>query len=362
MKKTISPEIISSASINMRSIIGLLLTSSCTLGRSNFNFNRDAQSEISADVVSTDSFSLSDSVISTDPVITTPDVISSRDVFSSDRQNSPDADSAITDTGADISDVQSDRTTNTDSGNTDAGAEISDVQLTDAQSEDAQTTADATDTMNDSGFTSDRPDTGSPPVIINCGRGPSPSYPLSYGIPTGTTVPAEIAIANSMPDGSNVVEINWGDAPTYERIAFDSSTPSRALGNHVYASTGMVTAAWRINGAECGRQSFSVVDRGATLPRCTGFSVSSADIRVSEMTTLRLFGSPRSPAAGDSPLSYNFGNLPTVPNGRSLSGISTITIAAENPPGAGSYALQGWVITPRGERADCPSTILTVRP
>jgi len=231
----------------------------------------------------------------------------------------------------------------------DSGTAMPDAHITDAQ-------ADA-DTPTDSGELRD-----AGPIMIDCGRGLIPGFPLSYDIPTGMSIAAESAVASRMPGASVTTGINWGDAPTFEVFTFDAGSPSRATGNHIYTTPGTYVVTWFVNETECGMQTFTVVDGTRTIPSCTGFSLSSADIRIGEMVTLRLFASPRSPAPGDSPLTYNFGNLPAVPNLVSTTGISTTSITAQNPPGPGSYVLQGYILTPRGERANCPSPTLTVRP
>ncbi len=196
-------------------------------------------------------------------------------------------------------------------------------------------------------------------TIVNCGEGLTPGYPLSWDIPTGLSIPAEVAVANRLPT-THVAEINWGDSPTFETVPFTTMGSSgEARANHMYSSPGEVTAIWRLDGVECGRQTFTVVNGGTTTPRCTGFSVSSPDIRIGEMTTLRLFATPRSSNPGDSPLNYAFRNLPTLPDMVNTTGISTTTITAERE---GLFTLAGSATTPRGEVATCPETTLTVRP
>ena len=239
-----------------------------------------------------------------------------------------------------------------DGGIVDSGTAVLDAHITDAQ-------ADA-DTPTDSGEIRD-----AGPIMIDCGRGLIPGFPLSYDIPTGMSIAAESAVASRMPGASVTTGINWGDAPGFDFFTFDAGSPSRATGNHIYTTPGTYVVTWFVNETECGMQTFTVVNGSTTRPLCTGFSVSRNDFRVGETTNLQLIASPRSSSPGDSPLISHFTNLPTVPNTLSMSGTGVVTITAQSPPGAGTYSLMSWVTTPRGENANCPTsttTTLTVRP
>ncbi len=104
----------------------------------------------------------------------------------------------------------------------------------------------------------------------------------------------------------------------------------------------------------------STPDSPTSTLSCSMMSISSGSIRVGEAATIRLFTFNSIP--GDAPLSYFFGNLPAAPTNMVRSGVATYTVTAQNPPGPGSYAISGWVTSPGGRRADCPSRRLEVTP
>src|SRR3989304_7917622 len=260
-----------------------------------------------------------------------------------------------------------------DSGVTDSSYNVEGGE-TDGNLDDAFDSGEFPDSGNDSSTTDapSREDTGrdasqdsSFPARERCGRGLIPSFPLSYDIPTGMTVPAEVGIADRMPDARVIAGIIWGDALSIEMVNFNAALRSQALTNHVYLTSGTYAATWFVNETECGMQTFTVVDGARTRPSCTSstFESSVDTIPVGGSTTLIIGGVPRSPASGDSPLRYYIENAPTSSGMISFVGpTNRALITATNPPGPGSYSLLNWVITPRGERADCPSPTLTVRP
>ncbi len=188
-------------------------------------------------------------------------------------------------------------------------------------------------------------DSGPPPPTVHCGRGLIPGFPLTAGIPEGTAMPVEIAVGR--PGPTDTAEADFGDATVEAApvIAGDFAPTT-----HTYTGTEARTLIWRLNGAECGRQTFDVIRN-----TCTGSSVSSSEIRVGEAVTLRLFNSSTSPDD-----TYVWNNLPTDPNTVSQVGISTITITSEDPPGSGAYPLDGRIIKSSGQYFQCPPTTLTV--
>lgn len=350
MKKLFSLDTNKRRPTSHRTLIGLILASqACALEHTARPIESDGNPESSATDTSNDS----------NPDVATVEtgVDGGTDTAATDTSvdtGNDTSDAFVVDTGNETYDVVDATNDTPDSvASRDSGVDVivTDTPTVDTSIPDTAVTPD-TVTITDS---------GSP---IRCGRGLIPGYSLSYGIPTGTTVSAEIAAADRTPDSSVIAEINWGDSPTAERIPFDMSTPSHANGNHTYTAVGTVTAVWSLSGMECGRQTFSIVDGTRTRPSCSSFVFDGSDnIRVGESTTLRINAFPRSMSPGDSPLTYHIGNLPTIPNTTSYVGPTTITrITATNPPGAGTYTLSGRACSPRNECATCPSPILTIRP